>query len=732
MDNEPITSETQTTNTIPDEVLVEFEKVSKLEKSLTFLQFRQGSVEQSLTKLQEEIAATSNPKEKEKEKNVISEEIKENKEEPSNEEEDNQLKKDKVKPQLDSIEKKRYEEIGKEFIKGVSQQFTELEKAQKLKDKMSTTTKKELEKKEVKESNKNNKKIGFFAKLSLILGTLGILYILFKDKLEGMFPSVKTKFPKISEGIGNIFDKFGEIFYNIFGISFGGTFTTFISTKIPPLLTTFFYYILPASLERAVLAVMASFSENARNRYNSGEVSFDTNFEAAQRKFDQDTATRNATEDYLRLSSGQFEGSQLLAAKGRAHTGAFLTYDAQANTNTSDMLAQMFGSSIFGVDTSTADGLNSVKSFIFDSNHPIARTMITAMKDNQQLIQDAIAGGLTEEEIKTQIIPMIAQSAGIKTDGSDARYVALQQSVLQTLGTDATQAAKRMSSLIGVLGQYESVLQGEQQAVLRNHSEEEAAARTAALGSIQFQGNTPTIKLLSENVAETTIAAEVHDFFKTITDTFANPKEIIDKHLNTAINVLKTMYSEFIGKGFGYFDQILSMIPTSLYSPNYDLGNVLGIVEHYGQHVNWTLKQEIEKVSQHFEARDFAFASGIQSAIVVNLSLMPSFVDKLATLTSQRKETLATLETTNSKLIEIVEIVKNKENINGNFELIETKINEFKTTTTKLLNDNFANQDRKIETNSSRIGNIEKYLEDQDGVEDDGRTKDFVLQATAS
>ena len=729
MENETSTADTQTTNIISDEVLAEIEKVSKLEKSLNFLQHRQGAVENSVSEIRKEFATVQKAKEQEKESNVIDEEIKEKQSsEPTNEEQDNQVKKDKVKAQLDSTEKKRYEEIGKQFIQGVSQQFIEIEKAQKLKDKMTTSTKKELEKKEVKVAEKDKKKSGFFAKLSLILGTLGILYILFKDKLEGMFPSVDAKFPKITEGIGNIFDKFGEIFYNIFGISFGGTFTTFITSKIPPLLTSFFYYVLPASLERAVLAVMAAFSENARNRYNSGEVSFSTNFEAAQRKFDEASATRNATEDYLRLTSGEYEGSQLLAARSRAQAGAFLTFDSQSGSKTSDMLAQMFGQTLFGVDAQTQEGLEQVKSFIFDANHPIAKTMVSAMQDNKQLIQQAIEGGLTQEEIKAQIIPMIAQAAGIKTDGTDARYVALQQSVLQTLGTDATEAAKRMSSLIGVVGQYEQVLQGEQQAFLRTHSEEEAAARTAALGSIQFQGSTPTIKLLSENVAETTIAAEVHDFYKTIVDVFSNPKEIVDKHLTASINVIGTIFSSFISKSFSLFDEILKMIPGSLYSSDYDLGHILGIVESHSKMVDWALSEEIEKASfDTINANSAFFSSGIQSAIVVNLSLQTTFVEKLAELSKNRQTSLSILKDTNTKLVEISEIIKNKENIRGNVELIESKLNEFKTTTSQVLNENFEQQNKKIDDNRKRITNIEGYLEKNDV--DDNTDKDFPTQA---
>ena len=63
----------ETPQIIPDEVLKEIEKISKHEKDIKFLQFRQGSVELAVTQLREEKEAVADSK------NTISEETKEEK-----------------------------------------------------------------------------------------------------------------------------------------------------------------------------------------------------------------------------------------------------------------------------------------------------------------------------------------------------------------------------------------------------------------------------------------------------------------------------------------------------------------------------------------------------------------------------------------------------------------------------------------------------------------------------
>ena len=53
MADEEIINQQADSNVIPDEVFEELEKIAELEKSVRFLQFRQGSVEKSVTELRE-------------------------------------------------------------------------------------------------------------------------------------------------------------------------------------------------------------------------------------------------------------------------------------------------------------------------------------------------------------------------------------------------------------------------------------------------------------------------------------------------------------------------------------------------------------------------------------------------------------------------------------------------------------------------------------------------------
>jgi hypothetical protein len=107
--------------------LEEIKKVSELEKSLSFLQARQGAVERSVTELRE-LAEGQSAGEID-EKNVINEDDDKKETPEEKKKEKDVIKQDKIKPHLEAFEKKRYEAIGVEFAKGTEKVFNEIKKS---------------------------------------------------------------------------------------------------------------------------------------------------------------------------------------------------------------------------------------------------------------------------------------------------------------------------------------------------------------------------------------------------------------------------------------------------------------------------------------------------------------------------------------------------------------------------------------------------------------------------
>ena len=122
------------------------------------------------------------------EKNVIQDEQEET---ATEETKKNTVKKDKLKANLESVEKKRYENIGIEFAKGSEKVFNEIRKSQELKKKMTSTKVQKLEqdvKKEESEKTEEKKKGFSIIKLTMaITAVSGILY-LFRDKIDEIIP----------------------------------------------------------------------------------------------------------------------------------------------------------------------------------------------------------------------------------------------------------------------------------------------------------------------------------------------------------------------------------------------------------------------------------------------------------------------------------------------------------------------------------------------------------------
>ena len=248
---------TENKTIITDEILSEMEKVSKLEKSLNFLNFRQGSIEKEVSTLGKVVGNNFQPQEKVD--NVISEEI--DGEEAVDK--DNVVRDDKLKPFLTSIEKKRYENIGVEFIKGSQKVFDEIKRAEELKKKMSTKKIDEIKEKEQevkkKEKQKKTGSLGsLFLKLGLAITSIYLVLDTFKDKIGKIIPNFSESFDNFTSPVKNllsdILNRIGEFLDKTVGDEIRQGFQ-YIRAGVD----TFFTISLPNSIYKAGLAIVKAF-----------------------------------------------------------------------------------------------------------------------------------------------------------------------------------------------------------------------------------------------------------------------------------------------------------------------------------------------------------------------------------------------------------------------------------------------------------------------------------------
>lgn len=264
MADEVATNEKVNASPLPDSVLEEMEKISKLEKDLQFLQFRQGSVERTL----DELTSTKDVATVE-EKNVIQDEQEET---ATEETKKNTVKKDKLKANLESVEKKRYENIGIEFAKGSEKVFNEIRKSQELKKKMTSTKVQKLEqdvKKEESEKTEEKKKGFSIIKLTMaITAVSGILY-LFRDKIDEIIPGFASGYENALQPIKNIGNRlFGDLFDNI-SIIFNDAFKTIFEGNggVRQTFNEFFLNVLPNVMYQSGIALFSAFGGSVSTQH---------------------------------------------------------------------------------------------------------------------------------------------------------------------------------------------------------------------------------------------------------------------------------------------------------------------------------------------------------------------------------------------------------------------------------------------------------------------------------
>ena len=144
-----------------DTLLVELEKVDKMDKKVIEVSSSQKNIQRDITEVKEFVGFDDSAQTK----NIID--------------------KDKLPARLTLNERVRYENIGKQFTLGASKEFQKIREKIKFSEKMSTakdTFIKGFER--MKKSMRHVKKSsGLWSKIFKIIGILGLLGYIFKDKI---------------------------------------------------------------------------------------------------------------------------------------------------------------------------------------------------------------------------------------------------------------------------------------------------------------------------------------------------------------------------------------------------------------------------------------------------------------------------------------------------------------------------------------------------------------------
>lgn len=185
---------------------------------------------------------------------------------------DNVIGANQLPSTLSSNERKRFENIGKNFIQGASNEFKSIKNAVEFSEKMSTKKNDfgEKIKKLEKDVKVESKKGSFLKSLFKIMGVVGLVALLFKDKLSKYVPdftkSTSDIFSTIKKFLGNFVYEISNIVIGDISSSLNSSLIHLVNQQFPIMLNIFFNQTLPNILLRSYLTALAQFSSDAEDR----------------------------------------------------------------------------------------------------------------------------------------------------------------------------------------------------------------------------------------------------------------------------------------------------------------------------------------------------------------------------------------------------------------------------------------------------------------------------------
>ncbi len=273
----------QNNNTNWQYFLQQLEKVQKLSNRVNRAQIRMNYTDNEISEIKEAVGLDQG----QTQKNVITNEV------PST---------------LSVSQKKRYEEIGKQFVQGAGKEFARIKAAIKLKDKMKTKKDVFVENaKKVKQASKKQIKTGgFWLKIMAIVAILGMVGLLLKDKISTMLPDLGDEVGGFGDKVYAFFERLvsGMVQYstNMLGGTLGGIIQYVCTNLIPNTISTFFNATLPTAMVASTLAVMSLFSDSAEEQARAL---------LSQGQNHGDSVANQAESQYQQLSARQYQQQML-------------------------------------------------------------------------------------------------------------------------------------------------------------------------------------------------------------------------------------------------------------------------------------------------------------------------------------------------------------------------------------------------------------------------------------
>lgn len=332
---------------------------------------------------------------------------------------------DKLSTTLTTSEKKRYENIGKEFVAGAGKELENVRKAVQFKDAMSTVRNKFSEGvSKFKEGLKKAQKAGsFFGKLMIIIGLLGTIVMLFKDKILSAFPNlgktVQDMFEGAKNGIGGIFNGILEFLKDKITEWGSSILAKVFAETIPSYVGTFFGVTLPESIVTLYLGILSSFSSSAMEMYNQHvEGHANDTFDSYGAAAVQETRNNGSGNTSTGQTQSQTAGGNGINYLTQAHEAYSRYLSSGESSNIGDLTTSLYSASaremtknensrlltyLSGLVEGNQDIRKLIESNAFDTN-----SFLSQIRDNQD------DGKLTREEVFNAMINSI-HDAGVRS-----------------------------------------------------------------------------------------------------------------------------------------------------------------------------------------------------------------------------------------------------------------------------------------------------------------------------
>lgn len=690
MSNETTENDT-TSNLIPESVLEEIEKVSKIEKDLRFLQFRQGAVEQSLNDLRENKGGETTDV-----NNVIDESDQEKEAPPERKKNVTQNK--KLKGTLESFEKKRYENIGVEFAKGAERVFKELQKAQELKKKMATSKVENFDKKENEDENKPEKKKKKFSFLKLglaITAVAGVLY-LFRDRIEEIIPGFKDGYEKMIQPLKNIGRViFGDLVDNvvsIFDSAFGSIFSG--QDGVKRTLNLFFLHTLPEVLYQSGIALFSAFG---------GSVSTNLRTMAGNQVQAGDRTIQDGKEEEERLERIRREAAQntVIRTDVFATTGQLEKAQRQMGRDIV-VLSQLDGvvANLYGVEKQRIGEISSYSTSFLN--------LIDKRRDE--------FGNSLEDEESLQLAAMFWEQNGKRVKNEDGTFttefttwhdnvwkINVNNNNWQSIINAADQFRRNVAN--------ESVLNQDKARLTEIQNQALNSIRGSALSFSGENNSEVVLNVRPVDIAQDAFAEKAVSLFETFKNLFSGKNDIIISTMtNSVVTFIEKVINDLISPlltGMNSFVQLFVTPPPT--NNGYEVSSGSG------------LSSSSSMISRLTGDTSHVYDASNNPIILLDLQLNGNILASITEMFTKEDALLQTMKDTNTKLSAIKALTISSNGGAGG----QTVVQEDNQTQT--ITDNISVIRQGLDFCNNRITNIENYLEANDRDEGEKGKDDFVV-----